>query len=65
MSGTKDCEYCGRNIKGDPEVRMLRGVDHVYCSEFCFKLHFYDAPNLSYEDLQNMYDLRCISITLD
>ncbi len=59
------CEYCGRPIKGDPEVRVLRGVKHIYCSDFCFKLHFYDAPTISYDDLQHMYDLRCVSVKLD
>jgi hypothetical protein len=59
------CEYCGRHIKRAPEIRTRRGKKHVYCSEFCFILHFYDAPAISYDDLQNMYRLRCISLKLD
>jgi hypothetical protein len=59
------CEYCGRHIKGTPEIRTRRGKRHAYCSEFCFILHFYDAPAISYDDLQNMYRLRCISLRLD
>jgi hypothetical protein len=65
MVEPEKCEYCGRPIKGAPEIRTCRGKKHVYCSEFCFRLHFYDAPAISYDDLQNMYRLRCISLKLD
>jgi hypothetical protein len=65
MSGSEGCEYCGRPIKGEPEIKVLRGVKRIYCSDFCFKLHFYDAPTISYDDLQNMYKLRCVSVKLD
>lgn len=59
------CEYCGRPIKNEPEVIIRRGKKHIYCSDFCFKLHFYDVPTISYDDLQKFYNLRCISIKLD
>jgi hypothetical protein len=65
MAKKKSCEYCGRPIKGEPEIKTLRGVEHVYCSDFCFKLDFYDVPALTYERLQNMYNLRCVSVKLD
>jgi hypothetical protein len=65
MSKSENCEYCGRTIQGEHEIRIRRGKKHVYCSDFCFKLHFYDAPTISYEDLQNMYKLRCVSVKLD
>jgi ribosome-binding protein aMBF1 (putative translation factor) len=65
MLNTEKCEFCGRVIKGEPEVVLRRGVKHVYCSDFCFKLHFYDAPTITYEDLQKMYELRCVSVKLD
>jgi hypothetical protein len=65
MAKTTNCEYCGRPITSDPEVKVLRGVEHTYCSDFCFKLDFYDAPTISYEDLQEMYKLRCVSVKLD
>ena len=65
MATTEKCEYCGRPIKGEPEIRIRRGKKHTYCSELCFRLHFYDAPTITYEDLQNMYKLRCVSIKLD
>lgn len=65
MLQTENCEYCGRHIKGESDIRIRKGKKHVYCSDFCFKLHFYDAPTISYEDLQSMYQLRCISVKLD
>jgi hypothetical protein len=65
MAKPENCEYCGRPIEGASEIRTRRGKRHVYCSEFCFRLHFYDAPAISYDDLQNMYKLRCISVKLD
>lgn len=65
MSGAEKCEYCGRSIKDEPEILIRRDKKHVYCSDFCFKLHFYDAPAITYEDLQKMYELRCVSVKLD
>jgi ribosome-binding protein aMBF1 (putative translation factor) len=48
MAKKENCEYCGRPIKGEPEIKILRSVEHVYCSDFCFKLDFYDAPTLTF-----------------
>ena len=59
------CEFCGRDIVGEPEVYVRRGKKRIYCSDFCFKLHFYDAPAPSYEELQEMYKLRCVPINFD
>ena len=59
------CEFCGRTIIGEPEIVVRRGKKRIYCSDFCFKLHFYDAPGMSYEDLQNMYKLRCVPVKFD
>lgn len=56
------CEYCGRPIKNKMVDKVIRGKKHTYCSEFCFRLHFYDVPIISYSDLQDMYSVRCISI---
>ena len=61
----QQCEYCGRPIIKEPEVKVLRGVKHTYCSDFCFKLDFYDVPTITYEDLKEMYRLRCIPVKLD
>ena len=65
MNPGKRCEYCSRPIIGEPEIKTLRGIEHIYCSDFCFKLHFYDVPTISYDDIQEMYRLRCLSIKLD
>ncbi len=59
------CRYCGRPIKGKPEVIVRRGRKKVYCSDFCFKLDFYDAPVITYDALKEMYSLRCIEVRLD
>jgi hypothetical protein len=55
------CEYCGRTIRGEPTVKILRGQEHVFCSGFCFRLFFYDVPTITYEDLQKMYSYYCVS----
>jgi len=62
MANVEKCEYCGRLIKGDPTIKVLRGEIHTFCTEFCYRLYFYDVPDMSFEDLQKMYALRCISI---
>ena len=59
------CEFCGRSIIGEPEIVVRRGNKRVYCSDFCYKLHFYDAPGPNYEELQNMYKLRCVPVKFD
>lgn len=56
------CEYCGRPIKGEPEIKVLRGNRHTFCSDFCFRLHFYNVPTITYDDLQKMYSMYCVSI---
>ena len=56
MSEAGKCEYCGRPIKGEPEIVVRRGKKHIYCS---------DAPTITYEDLQKMYELRCVSVKFD
>jgi hypothetical protein len=62
MKNTDQCEYCSRPLKSDPTVKVLRGNQHIFCSEFCFRLYFYDVPDMSFNDLQKMYTLRCASI---
>jgi hypothetical protein len=59
------CEYCGRNIEGEPDIKMRRGITHIYCSDFCFRLHFYDAPDISYEKLLDFYEKRTVSMKFD
>jgi hypothetical protein len=62
MTSENKCEYCGRKIKGEATVKHLRGEVHAFCTEFCFRLYFYEVPTISFEDLQRMYDLRCVSV---
>lgn len=62
MNEIERCEYCHRPLIGGSETRVLQGAKHTFCSEFCFRLHLYDFPNMSYEDIKNMYKSRCVSI---
>ena len=59
------CVYCGRPITGEPEIVVRRGKERIYCSDFCYKLDFYDAPGITYEVLQEMYRLRCVPVKFD
>jgi hypothetical protein len=56
------CEYCSRPITGKPVKKALRSKEHIFCSEFCFRLYFYSVPTISYDDLQKMYALYCVSL---
>lgn len=62
MKKTSECEFCRRIIKNDPLKKVLRGKTHTFCSEFCFRLYFYDAPRISYDELQKMYSFYCVSL---
>jgi hypothetical protein len=62
MNNIETCEFCKRPIKNDPTIKILRSKKHTFCSEFCFRLYFYDVPNMTFDDLQKMYALRCASI---
>jgi hypothetical protein len=65
MAKSEKCEYCGRPLKRQPEIRIRRGKKHVYCSEFCFRLHFYNVPTITYKDLNEFYRLRTVSVPWD
>jgi hypothetical protein len=65
MSNAKRCEYCGRPIEAETVAKVIRGKRHTFCSEFCFRLHFYGVPVITYEDLQKMYAFYCISLPAD
>jgi hypothetical protein len=56
------CEYCNRPIKTEATLKTLKGQKHVFCSEFCYRLYFYDVPTISYTDLLKMYELRCVTV---
>ena len=56
------CEYCQRPIIRPPTPKVIQGQRHLFCTEFCFRLYFYDVPRISYKDLENMYKLRCVTL---
>ena len=62
MNQVLKCEYCSRIINDEPVIKSLKGENHTFCSAFCFRLFFYDAPKISYDDLQKMYSFYCVSI---
>lgn len=62
MNSTRECEYCSRPIKSGKVIKKIRGKQHIFCSEFCFRLYFYDVPTISYDDLNKMYKLWCVDV---
>ena len=62
MTDSVICEYCLRPIKTNPVKKKLRGQEHIFCTEFCFRLSFYDVPRITFEDLNKMYELRCVTM---
>ena len=65
MNQALKCEYCGRPIIDEPVIKLLKGENHTFCSAFCFRLFFYDAPKISYDDLQKMYSFYCVSVPVE
>ncbi|MBW2030855.1 MAG: hypothetical protein JRH06_06965 [Deltaproteobacteria bacterium] len=53
------CEYCGRTIKGKPARKTMKGTDHIFCTEMCFRLEYYQVPKF---DLNSVYEKKTISI---
>jgi hypothetical protein len=64
MNQALKCEYCNRPIKDEPVTKCIKGENHTFCSAFCFRLFFYNAPKISYDDLQKMYSFYCVSVPL-
>ena len=62
MTDVGQCEFCDRPLKSTPVIKALRGKTHVFCSEFCARLSFYDVPGMSFNDLKKMYELRCVTM---
>ena len=62
MAGKRQCEFCEKTILGEAEEKVLRGKKHIFCSEFCFRLFFYSAPKITYDDMKKMYALRFVPI---
>ena len=62
MGSVKECEFCGRPMKGTPVEKVLRGKTHTFCSEFCFRLFFYRIPNMKFSNVKNMYAARTVDL---
>lgn len=62
MNDVGECEFCERPLKVSRIVKTLRGKEHVFCTEFCFRLYFYDVPRITHKDLEKMYELRCVTM---
>lgn len=56
------CEYCDRVIEKDLVSKNIRGKRHVFCSETCYVLDFYDYPRF---DMTRMYEMFTISIPVN
>jgi hypothetical protein len=56
------CIYCGRPIKKEPEIKVLKGKKHVFCSETCFRFYLYKVPTITYDAMLKMYSLRTVTI---
>lgn len=56
------CKYCNRPIIKDPFIKKNRGKKNIYCSEFCFRLDFYNIPDITYKKLKEFYLDRTISV---
>ena len=63
MDSGLTCEYCQRPIVSPPTPKVIQGQKHLFCTEFCFRLFFYEVPRISFSDLQKMYKLRCVTVT--
>ena len=62
MNGSGKCEYCSRPIKNELVNKIIRGKQHIFCTEFCFRLYFYSVPTISFDDLNKMYSLWCVEV---
>ena len=64
MNNIKKCDQCGRPITGELLKKVLRGKEYLYCSDLCFRLHFYGVK-MPYADLQKMYSVGCVSVPVE
>lgn len=53
------CEYCGRTIKGEPIRKKLKGEKHIFCTEMCFRFHYWKVPKF---DLNAVYEKHSQSV---
>jgi hypothetical protein len=50
MADTTKCEHCGGPVRV-PVTKTIRRKEHVFCSEFCYHLWFYEIDLWRYEDV--------------
>jgi len=55
------CEFCERTFKKGPVEKVIRGKRHVFCSQSCFNLYFYNTPKF---DLERMYSAYAVSVSV-
>ena len=53
------CDYCQKQIKEKPVRKMMKKKKYVFCTEMCFRLHYWQVPAFN---LNAIYAGRTISI---
>lgn len=48
------CEQCERIFESSVTKKIIRGVPHNFCSEYCYVLYFWKIPK---QDLEPMYKM--------
>ena len=38
------CEYCGENFSREPTRKVIKGKEHIFCCEMCYRFHHYRVP---------------------
>jgi hypothetical protein len=49
------CEFCERKFDKGPVEKVVRGERHIFCSQGCFNLYFYNMPKLDFERMYSTY----------
>jgi len=54
------CKYCELTFEGAPTKKVIRGKQHVFCSEECFRYYHYRIPKF---DTQRVLGERAVRIS--
>jgi len=46
------CEYCEKTFDEEPTKKVIKGKDHIFCTECCYNFFIYNYPK---RDLPSMY----------
>ena len=38
------CEYCGENFSREPTRKVIKGEQHIFCCEMCYRFYHYRVP---------------------